>query len=70
MDSTIGQIAIKFALDTPQVVSVLPNIASIESLREFAVAPETKDLPQPMLERLLELHDDYFHPSDSDSEDD
>ena len=70
MDSTIGQIAIKFALDTPQVVSVLPNITSIERLREFAAAPETKDLPQPMLERLLELHDDYFHPSDSDSEDD
>ena len=70
MDSTIGQIAIKFALDTPQVASVLPNITSIERLREFAVAPETKDLPQPMLERLLELHDDYFHPSDSDSEDD
>ena len=69
MDSTIGQIAIKFALDTPQVASVLPNIASAERLREFAAAPETKDLPQPMLERLLELHDEYFHPSDSGSED-
>ena len=69
MDSTIGQIAIKFALDTPQVASVLPNMTSIERIREFAAAPETKDLPQPMLERLVELHDDYFHPSDSDSED-
>lgn len=69
MDSTIGQIAIKFALDTPQVTSVLPNMTSIERIREFAAAPETKDLPQPMLERLVELHDDYFHPSDSDSED-
>ncbi len=68
MDSTIGQIAIKFALDTPQVTSVLPNITSAERLREFAAAPETKDLPQPMLERLVELHYDYFHPSDSDSE--
>ena len=69
MDSTIGQIAIKFALDTPQVASVLPNMTNIERLREFAVSPETKDLPQPMLERLIELHDDYFHPSDSDSKD-
>ena len=69
MDSTIGQIAIKFALDTPQVTSVLPNITTVERLREFATAPETKDLPQPMLDRLVELHDDYFHPSDSDSED-
>ena len=69
MDSTIGQIAIKFALDTTQVVSVLPNITSAERLREFAAAPETKDLPQAMLERLVELHDNYFHPSDSDSED-
>ena len=69
MDSTIGQIAIKFALDTSQVTSVLPNITNIERLREFAVAPETKDLPQPMLERLAELHDEYFHSSDSESED-
>ena len=69
MDSTIGQIAIKFALDTPQMASILPNITSAQRLREFAVAPETKDLPQAMLERLVELHDDYFHPSDSDPED-
>ena len=69
MDSTIGQIAIKFTLDTPRVASVLPNITTVKRLREFATAPETKDLPQPMLERLVELHDDYFHPSDSDSED-
>ena len=69
MDSTIGQIAIKFALDTPQVASVLPNITGTARLRQFAAAPETKDLPQPMLERLVELHDDYFHPVDSDSED-
>ena len=65
MDSTIGQIAIKFVLDTPQVASVLPNITSAERLREFATASETKDLPRQMLERLVELHDDYFHPSDS-----
>ena len=70
MDSTIGQIAIKFALDTPQVASVLPNITGTARLRQFAAAPETKDLPQPMLERLVELHDNYFHPSDSDPEDD
>ena len=69
MDSTIGQIAIKFAFDTSRVASVLPNMTSAERLREFAAAPETKDLPQPMLERLLELHDEYFHPSDSESED-
>ena len=69
MDSTIGQIAIKFALDTPQVTSVLPNITTVERLREFVATSETKDLPQPMLERLVELHDDYFHPADSESED-
>ena len=69
MDSTIGQIAIKFTLDTPRVASVLPNITTVKRLREFAAAPETKDLPQAMLDRLVELHDDYFHPSDSYSED-
>ena len=68
MDSTIGQIAIKFALDTPQVASVLPNITGAARLQQFAAAPETKDLPTQMLERLVELHDDYFHPSSSGSE--
>ena len=69
MDSTIGQIAIKFALDVQQVASVLPNITGSARLRQFAAAPETKDLPRPMLDSLAELHDDYFHPSDSDTED-
>ncbi len=68
MDSTIGQIAIKFALDTSTTASILPNITTAARLREFAAAPETKDLPHPMLERLLELHDNYFHPRDPDTE--
>lgn len=69
MDSTIGQISIKFTLETPEVASVLPNITSIARLREFAATPETRNLPRPMLDRLAELHDDYFHPRGAKSED-
>ena len=64
MDSTIGQIAIKFALVHPRVTSVLPNITSIARLREFAPAPETKDIPLQMIDRLTDLHDEYFHAAD------
>ena len=68
MDSTIGQIAIKFALGQPRCASVLPNIAGVSRLREFAAAPETKDLPLQMIDRLTELHDEYFHTADSAGE--
>ena len=70
MDATIGQIAIKFALHQARVVSVLPNIRNVEGLREFAAAPETKDIPREMIDRLIELHDEYLHSSDEDSEGD
>lgn len=70
MDSTIGQIAIKFALHESRVASVLPNIRSVDGLREFAAAPDTRDVPQEMIDRLTELHDEYFHSSDEESRED
>ncbi len=68
MDSTLGQIAINFVLKEPRVASVLPNIRSADRLREFAAASETRDIPQQMVDRLIELHDDYFHSSDEESD--
>ena len=61
LPSTIGQIAIKFALAAPKVASVLPNITSLPQLEEFAAASETEDIPQELLERVYELYQDNFY---------
>ena len=61
IDSTIGQIAIKFALAAPRVASVLPNITNLPQLAEFAATPMTEDIPQEYLDRTAELHDADFY---------
>ena len=61
MPSTIGQVAIKFALAGPHVDSVLPNITNLPQLREFAAAPETEDIPKELLDRVHELYDAGFY---------
>ena len=58
--STIGQIAIKFALAAPMVASVLPTITDAEQLREFAAASETKDIPEDSLQLVMELYERDF----------
>ena len=60
LPSTIGQIAIKFALSGPGVASVLPNITNPAQLEEFAAASETEDIPDELVKRAHELHDDGF----------
>ena len=60
LSSTIGQIAIKFALSGPGVASVLPNITNPTQLEEFAAASETEDIPDELVKRAHELHDDGF----------
>ena len=60
LDSTIGQIAIKFALSGGMVASVLPNITNLPQLSEFAATSETEDIPQEFLDRLSELYDENF----------
>jgi aryl-alcohol dehydrogenase-like predicted oxidoreductase len=61
MDSTIGQIAIKFALSGPMVATVLPNLTNIPQLEEFAATPETEDIPQEFLDRITELYEENFY---------
>ena len=61
MPSTIGQVAIKFALAAPGIASVLPNITSLPQLEEFAAAPETEDIPQELLDRTAELYSENFY---------
>jgi len=61
MDSTIGQLAIKFALSGPMVASVLPNFTNIPQLEEFTAMSETPDIPQEFLDRIVELYDENFY---------
>ena len=58
LDLTLGQLAIKFALSEAVVASALPNISDVESLEEFAAAPDGEDIPEEFLERLRELYDE------------
>ena len=60
LSSTIGQTAIKFALSGAQVASVLPNITSAAQLEEFALAPESEDVPSEYVDRLWDLFDEGF----------
>jgi len=61
LSSTIGQIAIKFCLAAPKIVSVLPNITNMDQLHEFTAAPESEEIPQEFLDRAFELHDENFY---------
>lgn len=60
LSSTIGQIAIKFALAGPMVATVLPNITNLPQLEEFAAAPESEEIPEELLARARELYDANF----------
>lgn len=60
LSSTMGQIAIKFALSDANVASVLPNITNIPQLEEFTVAPKTEDIPDELIARAHRLFDDEF----------
>jgi len=58
---TLAQAAIKFCLAQGTIVSVLPNITSMEELEEYASAPETPDLTQEETDRLDDLWENGFY---------
>jgi aryl-alcohol dehydrogenase-like predicted oxidoreductase len=57
----LSQAAIKFALAQDTIVSVLPNITSMEELHEYASAPDTPDLDGEEMERLDDLWEHGFY---------
>ena len=61
LSSTIGQIAIQFALSGSNVASVLPNITNQDQLREFVAASETESIPGEFLDRVHELYEENFY---------
>ena len=58
---TLSQIALKFILAQPSVVTVLPNIYNEEQLKEFATATETPDLTKKELSQIQELYRNNFY---------
>ena len=68
---TLAQAAIKFCLYQDTIVSVLPNITSMEELEEYASAPETPHLLKEESEQLDDLWENGFYleePSPASSE--
>jgi len=55
-NATLGQMALKWLLSNPIVMSVLPNIYTEEQLREFAATSEAPEIPPDELERLDALY--------------
>ncbi len=61
---TMSQAAIKFCLAQPAIVSVLPNLTTLEELDEYTRTPETPDLTKEELVRLGELWQNDFYLED------
>ena len=57
---TLGQAALKWLLDEPRVISVLPNIYDMEQLAEFAASSDLPKLSASQMERVAELADSNF----------
>lgn len=52
---SMSQAAIKFCLSEPSIVSVLPNITTMDELQEYTAATEAPDLTQDEIRRLDDL---------------
>ena len=59
-DRTMGQAAIQFVLAKPTIVSVLPNITSLDDLKEFTEALHVPGLTQTEQDYILELWHNGF----------
>ncbi len=57
---TLGQAALRFALHSPQIVSVLPNIYNLDQIEEFTAASDARDVTDAQARRVNELYDANF----------
>ena len=58
---TMAQAAIKFCLAQGTIMTVLPNITSMEDLEEYAAAPETPDLTEEESRFIDDLWENEFY---------
>jgi aryl-alcohol dehydrogenase-like predicted oxidoreductase len=57
---TIGQAAIQFCLEAPNVVSVLPNIYNVEQLDEFVAGADVASLAAEEFARIAAMYTENF----------
>ena len=57
---TLGQAALKWLLEEPRVISVLPNIYDSDQLAEFAAASDIPDLEPSQIQRVAALAESNF----------
>ena len=57
---TIGQAAIQYCLESPNTVSILPNIYNAEQLDEFATGADVPPLTADEFARIAEMYPDNF----------
>ncbi|MEO8458011.1 MAG: aldo/keto reductase [Chloroflexota bacterium] len=57
---TIGQAAIQFCLESPNVVSILPNIYDAEQLEEFVAGADVAPLTAAELAEIAEMYPENF----------
>ena len=60
-ERTLAQVALKFILTQPSIVTVLPNIYNEEQLKEFATVADTPDLTSRELKQIDELYRNNFY---------
>lgn len=58
--ATLGQIALKWILTDPSLVSTLPNIYNREQMVEFAAASDVADFTPAELAKIQDLYDSNF----------
>lgn len=58
---TLAQSAISFCLAQPSITSVLPNLTTLDELREYAAATETPPLSEEELRIIDELWEEGFY---------
>ena len=73
LDLSLRQFAFKWLASQPAMVSIEPNLLSLDDVREFAVAADGRPLPADMLDELNRLYENDFalgdaaHPCDHKS---
>ncbi|HJM88378.1 MAG TPA: aldo/keto reductase [Dehalococcoidia bacterium] len=57
---TLSQAALRFILDTPEIVGALPNIYDVDQLNEFAGASDCADLTAEEFKRVDDLYESNY----------
>ena len=57
---TLGQVALKYVMRSPQVVSAFPNIYNFDQLNEFATAADVPDISEDHANKIEQLFESNY----------